>query len=124
MGRVEYLRENEITELMNTLALHDVTGAGQNHGFAKLLCIKPEAFRHEAEIRILFQDVADEPRAMNGIFLYPLDANTVFEEIVLDPRIQDPAAAELNLTPRAAGCTVPIRQSDLYTAPHFTIRDQ
>jgi hypothetical protein len=124
VGRVEYLRQNEITELMNTLALHDVTGGGQNHGFAKLLCIKREAFQHEAEIRILFQDVKDEPRAINGIFLYPLDANTVFEEIVLDPRIQDPDAAELESELRAAGCTIPIRRSDLYTAPHFTIRDQ
>jgi hypothetical protein len=36
-------------------------------------CIKREAFRHEAEVRILFQDIDDPPQGVNGIFVYPLD---------------------------------------------------
>ena len=58
----------------------------------------------------------DPPRGVNGIFLYPLDANAVFDEIVLDPRVQDAAATELETELRAAGCTIPIQRSDLYTA--------
>ena len=124
VGRVEYMCQAEITELMNILTFYDVAGDGQAHGFAKLLCIKREAFRHEAEVRILFQDIDDPPRGVNGIFLYPLDANAVFDEIVLDPRVQDAAATELETELRAAGCTIPIQRSDLYTAPHFVIRVQ
>jgi hypothetical protein len=63
-------------------------------------------------------------KTLNGIFLYPLDANAVFDEIVLDPRVQDAAATELESELRAAGCTIPIQRSDLYTAPRFVIRVQ
>jgi hypothetical protein len=124
VGRVEYMCQAEITALLNTLTFYDAASGGQGHSFAKLLCIKREAFRHEAEIRILFQDIDDPPQGVNGIFVYPLDANAVFDEIVLDPRLQDAAATELESELRAAGCTTPIQRSDLYTAPHFVIPAQ
>jgi hypothetical protein len=85
VGRVEYMCQAEIAALMNTLTFYDAASGGQGHSFAKLLCTKREAFRHEAEVRILFQDIDDPPQGVNGIFVYPLDANAVFDEIVLDP---------------------------------------
>jgi hypothetical protein len=109
---------------MNTLTFDDAASGGPAHSLAKLFCIKREAFRHEAEIRILFQDIDEPPRGVNGIFVYPLDANAIFDEIVLDPRLQDGAATELESELRAAGCTSPIQRSELYTIPYFVIPAQ
>src|SRR5262249_33908953 len=91
VGRVEYLSEAEITARMAQLTFADVALGGQGDRFADLLCIKREAFKHEAEVRILFQDIDFRWRGSNGIFIYPVDANNVFEKIVLDPRLEDAA---------------------------------
>jgi len=120
IGRVDYYTEAEITALMSKLTFRDVTIGGQGDMFAKLLCIKREAFQHEQEVRLLFQDI-DPKRGENKLFKYGLDANVVFEEAVLDPRLKNSDAISLESKLRSAGCTLPIRQSTLYQAPHFVI---
>lgn len=105
---------------MSELTFGDIAWGSRGEGFARLLCIKREAFQHEAEVRILFQD--HEPRrGVDGSFAYALNPNAVFEEIVLDPRLEDAQAAEVQRELQEAGCAIPARQSDLYQAPHFTI---
>ncbi len=118
--RVDYKTEAEITTLMKKLTFLDVSRGGQGDKFADLLCIKREAFRHEQEVRLLFQDI-DPKRGMNKLFKYKLDANVVFEEAVLDPRLKDSDALALKNKLEAVGCLLPISQSILYRAPHFVI---
>ena len=67
-------------------------------GFADLLCIKREAFDHENEVRLLFQDMnsSSPKKGKNGVFSYPLKPNDVFDEVVLDPRISDLEATKAN----------------------------
>jgi hypothetical protein len=122
VGRVDYWSEQKIKDLMKCLTFADIAVGGQ--GFAKLLCIKREAFGHEKEVRLLFQDVPDSgsktPNA-TGIFEYALDPNAVFDDVVLDPRLEDAAASALKQQLQAAGCDLPIQRSSLYQAPHFII---
>src|SRR5215216_2812468 len=117
VGRVAYMREAEITAMMGKLTFTDIALGGQADGFADLLCIKREAFQHESEFRILFHDTDQPGRGSNATFLYPLDANVVFEEVVLDPRLENNAAAMLEGELRTAGCRIPIRRSNLYATP-------
>src|ERR1017187_2367030 len=120
VGRVNYKTEAEITALMNTLTFLDGSFGGQGDKFADLLCIKREAFQHEQEVRLLFQDI--EPKhGAEKLFKYRLDANVIFEEAVLDPRLKNGDAIALQSKLRAAGCTLPIWRSPLYQAPHFVI---
>jgi hypothetical protein len=123
VGRVEYVAEAEIIKTMSKLTFMDIAHGGQGDRFASLLCIKREAFQHEAEARLLFQDF-DPKQGMNETLVYPLDPNVVFEEIVIDPRLNDKDAAALTAELRSAGCTLPIRRSELYRSPIFTIPAQ
>jgi hypothetical protein len=120
VGRVDYKTEPEIVALMNTLTFRDVSLGGQGEKFADLLCIKREAFQHEHEVRLLFQDM-DPKRGAEKLFKYRLDANVILEEAVLDPRLKNGDATALESKLRSAGCTLPIRHSLLYRAPHFVI---
>jgi hypothetical protein len=120
VGRVAYMSQDEIVAKMSALTFMDIAIGGQGGGFADLLCVKREAFSHESEVRILFQDL--EPRrGLDQTFLYPLDPNALFEEIVLDPRLEDGEVKSLETELRAAGCGISIRQSDLYKVPEFII---
>ncbi len=121
IGSVAYKTEVEITAMMKTLTFLDVSIGGQGDKFADLLCIKREAFKHEEEVRLLFQDI-DPRRGVDKCFKYKLDANTVFEEVMLDPRLKDAAAIKgVEAELQSVKCTLPIQQSTLYRAPHFVI---
>lgn len=108
---------------MSGITFSDIAMGGQPAKFASLLCVKREAFKHEAEVRLLFQDI-EPTRGMNGAFVFPLDANAVFDEVILDPRLDSTAFATLQGKLNTAGLRVPVRQSDLYQAPFFHIRAQ
>ena len=71
-------------------------------------------------MRLLFQDI-DPKRGVGKVFKYKLNVNGVFEEVVLDPRLEDSAASAIELKLLSAGCTLPISHSRLYRAPHFII---
>jgi hypothetical protein len=120
VGRVDYKTEAEIGDLMGKLTFLDVSSGGQGDKFADLLCIKREAFQHEHEVRLLFQDL-DPKCGADKLFKYKLDANIVFEEVVLDPRLKAPEAEALKSKLLSAGCPPSIRHSTLYRAPHFVI---
>jgi hypothetical protein len=120
IGKVAYKTEEEIYDLMRGLTFLDIAYGGQGCKFAELLCIKREAFSHEAEVRILFQDI--EPlRGVDRIYVYPLDANNIFDEVVVDPRLSEADSQSLQTEIRAKGYVGTIKQSSLYRSPSFTI---
>lgn len=122
IGRVTYMSQANIENLMRGLTFSDVAIGGQGDGFAKLLCIKRDTFQHENEIRLLFQDI-DLPvkRGTKPVFKYSLDPNSLFDELVLDPRLEESDALALKARLHAAGCRLPIEQSSLYHVPRFII---
>jgi hypothetical protein len=126
VGKIEYATQAELTARMSSLTFSDVAAGGQGDGFATLLCVKREAFAHEAEVRLMFQDMEiatpHRPKlGAGGIFRYALNPNVIFEEVVLDPRLQPSEVATFTSRLSAAGCRLPIHQSDLYAAPQFLI---
>jgi hypothetical protein len=124
VGKVEYMTEAQISAMMQGLTFLKVSTGGQGDGFAKLLCVKREAFVHEAEIRLLFQDVPQARAGAMGLFRHAVNVAATFEEVVMDPRLTDANAAVVEGRLRAAGCPLPTRRSDLYRAPSFVIRMQ
>ena len=120
LGKVLYYSEAEIVNFMKRVTFQDISFGGQATKFAELLCVKREAFAHENEIRLLFQDL-DPRRGADGVALFEFDVNTICDGIVLDPRLSDTMAANLKQEIEAAGCVVPVSQSTLYRAPAFTI---
>lgn len=123
IGKISYLMEQQITKLMQGLTFSDVALGGQGDKFAHLLCIKREAFQHENEVRLIFQDIENSgsKRGANGVFKYRLDPNVLFDEVVLDPRLKDADVATIVSKLKAANCKLQIAQSPLYQAPRFVI---
>ena len=121
LGKVSYHTEAEIALFMNRITFQDIAFGGQATTFAELLCIKREAFSHENEVRLLFQDT-DPKRGNSGVAQFDLNVNTVFDHIVIDPRLSDVNAGTLVTEIKCAGCTLPIARSTLYRVPVFKIR--
>lgn len=123
VGRVAYVSQRTITRMMQYLTFSDVAIGGQGDKFADLLCIKREAFKHEKEVRLLFQDVEvpGPKRGAGGVFQYALDPHAIFDEVVLDPRLMEPAALALKQKLQTAGCRLRIEHSTLYQTPRFVI---
>lgn len=120
MGKVQYLTEANITALVASTSFGDLALGGQATGFARLLCVKREAFAHEGEVRLLFQDVDGTHRADVAV-QFDFDVNSICDEVVLDPRLPAKCVDTLTADIQAAGCTLPITQSTLYRVPKFTV---
>ena len=121
IGKVEYWTEAQIFDVMSKTSFSDIAYGGQATGFAKLLCIKREAFEHEREVRLLFQDL-DPKRSSGNVALFDFDVNAICDEVVLDPRLEATQFSELKVEIEAEGCNIPIAQSPLYRVPKFTLR--
>jgi hypothetical protein len=103
---------------MHCITLSDVVMAGGRWSIQKLLCIKREAFSHEAEVRLLYQDWPDRLQGSTGAFTYPLVVN---EEVVFNPRLDHARFGVLMQELVANGCALPIKQSPWYRVPGFVI---
>jgi hypothetical protein len=121
IGKVAYQTEAQIAAFMGKTTFTDIAFGGQATGFAKLLCIKREAFVHENEVRLLFHDL-DPKRGKGVAALFDFDVNAICDEVVLDPRLEAAKFAALKAEIVAAGCKLPIVQSTLYQVPKFTLR--
>ncbi|WP_287183506.1 DUF2971 domain-containing protein [Mesorhizobium sp.] len=121
IGKVQYRKEAEIAAFMGSTSFSDIAFGGQAIGFARLLCVKREAFEHEREVRLLFQDT--NPKRSDGkAVLFDFDVNAICDEVMVDPRLDDAQVSALTAEIQAAGCTLPVLQSPLYRVPKFTLR--
>jgi len=84
--------------------------------------MKREAFAHEAEVRLLFQDASEPRRGSNGVAAFHLESNDVLNDVLLDPRLSKTDAAALSDRLTKAGCKIPISQSTLYQPLNAVIR--
>jgi hypothetical protein len=124
VGKVQYLTQAEMDEvgadndLMQGWAF-DPTAKGH----AKSLLLKRDAFAHEHEVRLIFGANNGYDKAQ-PVYLFGIDPNTVFEEIILDPRLTEEHCKELGAAVQGTGYAGKISQSSLYLPPQYTITIQ
>ena len=122
VGRIRYMSEEQILSLMSGMTFNDGVMGGQGDRLAALLCIKRDAFSHENEVRLMFHDInPGNKRGASGLFALHADPHVLFDEIVLDPRLDDFTVTGMKTRLAAAGNRLPVRRSDLYQTPRFTI---
>jgi hypothetical protein len=123
IGKVEYWDEKQITNYFtDPQTFKQIIFDGTARGPAMALMIKRPEFSHEEEVRLLLQCSEKEPHPDTQLIQF--DVNTVFDEIVLDPRITDSATVNdwtNELT--GAGFRNVVRQSPLYKLPTPTVID-
>lgn len=115
-GKVEYLTYDKISS-----NLKRIISKGDIISYFETLLIKREAFRNEEEFRIgirHFFEYEDIILELSGnIFKYDIDINTVFEEVVFDPRISDYKFEGLKHQIQKLGFLNPVIKSNLYDKP-------
>ena len=109
-------------------ALHGNANFGRTFAFdgngakqCETLLLKRTAFRHESEVRLLYQ-LPRTDEAADDIFRYPLDPFSVFDEVLLDPRLGESASQSNESQLRRLGFTCEIRQSTLYRIRRLVAR--
>jgi hypothetical protein len=132
IGRILYESEQAIKKYFenpDNLASHlfDTTGKGQ----IETLLIKRLEFKHENELRLILSAHSSWFDTTQKIYEFPIDINYHFEEILADPRMDDPRSkTDINPTYfadsvkeiRALGYTNPITKSELYKIPNMILQ--
>lgn len=117
LGPISYMDQAAIHDLVLKVgagATLDGAGLGQ----ARMLLIKRREFDHEAEVRLLYSTI-DSKNAIERLRSFPVDPNSLLEELVLDPRLSPSDAKALETTCRSLGYVGPIHHSQLYAPPPF-----
>jgi hypothetical protein len=120
IGKVEYLTESEILSFMSD----PQTSSGyllnpQALGQVRSLLIKRQEFGHEQEVRLIYR--ANDYTGPD-VVSFPVDPDSLFEEVVIDPRTPDVDYVALEAELRALGYKGKISQSPLYKVPKFRIK--
>ena len=114
IGKVNYNTIDELNDFMNKNSFWNIALGGQNDGFAKLLCVKREAFSHENEVRILVNE-SDSKKVSKNKGLYKIDINvsTLIDDLCLDPRLDEEEYKKYQNEIKQIS-DLPISQSNLY----------
>ena len=122
IGKVTYHPVEELTALLeNPDFVRRVVWNGDGAKQCETLLLKRTEFTHESEVRLLHQLPATDAGA-GDLFFYPLDPCSMFDELVLDPRLEKNAADSRNARLTDLGFTCQIRQSSLYQLPKLVAR--
>jgi hypothetical protein len=97
----------------------DATGRGQ----ATTLFLKRKEFEHEAEVRLLYQFNQENfsGQRPEEIWQFAIDTNTLFDDVLFDPRMDATDFRRGEQTLRALGFNNPIAHSTLYQLPNLNI---
>lgn len=114
LGQVEYFPE----EVVLRKVANQILCAGKNAfdggiGHARALLFKREPFDHEEEVRLIYvEQRADFAKA--NIYPIAIDPNSLFDEIILDPRLHKDDVMDRTSELRSLGYDGRVMQSDLY----------
>lgn len=122
IGKVQYLSQDAICSALRDpefvkAAAFDSSGINQ----CQTLLFKRRAFIHESEVRLIYMRPSTE-RSVGDVFAYPLDAVSMFDELVLDPRLTDGEATAHTDRLKQLGFCCEIRHSTLYRLPKMFAR--
>lgn len=117
-----YTTEEEIRKMFAdpdfvTPTVLDHSGLGQ----VLTLLLKREAFEHEKEVRLVYRETTERYKKDQNIIEFDIDPNTLFDEIVFDPRMSETDYEMYSNEIKRCSFTKPISQSTLYQAPNLKI---
>lgn len=118
VGGVNYYTSPKLKTLLDTHAstwIKDSTGAGQ----AQTLLFKRSAFKHENEIRLVFNSQGKEK---SDFYRYPIDSFDLIDDVVFDPRIDYKEFARYKTDLKKIGFEGRIVKSILYQAPKLNFK--
>jgi hypothetical protein len=121
IGKVKYKGKKSLLNMLNdrekmSEKLYDQSGRGQ----ASTFYFKRKAFKHENEVRLMYND-SENTSADENVFKFDFDPTVLIEEIVFDPRMEkNDYEAKKKLT-KSWGFNKSIIQSGLYKIHAFNL---
>ncbi len=113
VGSVRYAPEEQIQQyIANEVRRGGEKAFANGKARAQLLFLKRPAFRHEAEVRLIYVEQRDFPR--QEVVRVPIDPNAVFDEVAFDPRLATFERREREQTAQSIGYRGPFSDSGLY----------
>lgn len=115
IGKVKYYTTERLKTLLQSHAsdwITDSSGAGQ----AQTLLFKRTPFKHENEVRIIYNS---QGKVSADIFPFPIDPLTLIDDIVFDPRMDYKTFSKDKMQLKAMGFKKRIVKSNLYKAPNL-----
>jgi len=82
IGKVSYPTEPKLAKFARTV----FKDGSNSEAVARSLLAKRKAFEHEKEVRVIYfkgDPIMDD----KGIYKYPLDPHSVFDQVMIDPRV-------------------------------------
>lgn len=119
VGKVKYADTKTLVAMLKDRErmsdkIFDQSGWGQASSFF----FKRVAFRHEKEVRLIYNSQGDN---QFDIFKFDINPNQLFEEIVFDPRMDSTVYQEMKSRLKSWGYDKKVIQSGLYKLKTFTI---
>jgi hypothetical protein len=115
IGRVRYLKSQDLVAFGSSV-LRGNEGPLTQRTLARTLLVKRPAFQHEREVRLLFTP-HDFHNFTGDLLPYPVEPNSLIDQVVLDPRMDNAKAAILKQKITAAGFAGEVKRSLLYAPP-------
>ena len=109
IGKVQYHPRSELISVFSQIELLKSDGSG----IAKSLLHKRREFSHEAEVRLIYIGSDDFP----DIFSFIIEPNKLFDQILFDPRMEEPLRKSYISAIGALGSKVNVARSTLYDPP-------
>jgi len=121
IGKVKYKGKRALINMLSDRdrmsgKLYDQSGWGQ----ASTFYFKRWAFRHENEVRLMYNGNED-PNANGNVFKFDINPNELIDEIVFDPRMEKTEYEIKKAETRDLGFDKRIIQSGLYKIQEFRL---
>lgn len=120
MGKIQYVDQDEINQFAKDMKFVDVAMGANNRNFADILLTKRREFLHEDEVRLLYFD-SDDKYANQKVTMFNLNANTVIDSLMFDPRLDFKEFVLRSEKFTKAGFRGNSTRSKLYEAPRLVI---
>lgn len=114
IGKIIYSTDKEIENDYKTVEL-----VSTGHTEVKQIFRKRLEFAHEQEVRLVY-NAADDHNAIDDLKTYPVDFDSLIDEIMLDPRMDKDLAKALKFSISKYKQDKKIVESKLYKIPSFS----
>jgi hypothetical protein len=113
IGKVQYLSDKKLFGQGRLIFMNHV----DPQKIARSLLMKRNAFKHEAEVRLVYRILSDDCPE-EGLFRYPVDPHALIDQVMIDPRFLPADASKLKRTIRnETGYKGQLLSSLLYSKP-------
>lgn len=119
LGKIIYESNESITkELESSDYLSKVLNDVSGRSMVQTLLVKRKEFEHENEVRLIYFSSED---SVMDIYRYSFDPNSIFEDILFDPRFETDEIEKKKGEIRNHGFKGTITKSELYQIPRMNL---